>query len=123
VAVLLYIVMQQAFLLYVVVLLGITALGLIISESAERIYGRKDPSNVVIDEVAGMLLACFLLPIKPWVLIWTFIILRFFDITKVYPINRMEKLKGSIGIMMDDIIAGLYTNVIMHIAIALRIII
>ena len=115
-AVLLYAIVQPVFLIYFVLLLSVTVLGLFWCTEAERIYGHKDPSGVVIDEVAGMLLACFLMPLDAKVLFVAFVLFRFFDITKIYPINKLEKCRGGLGIMMDDIMAGIYTNMIMHVA-------
>lgn len=116
-AVFLYMIVQPVFLLYLAVLFGMTVLGLILCGEAERIYAQKDPSGVVIDEVAGMLLACFLLPPEPKVLVAAFLLFRFFDITKLYPIKNLEKCRAGLGIMMDDIMAGIYTNIIMHVAV------
>ncbi|HLF17346.1 MAG TPA: phosphatidylglycerophosphatase A [Candidatus Omnitrophota bacterium] len=119
VGVLIYLILQPVFPLYLLVLVGLVLLGLIISEPAEGVLKRRDPPEVVIDEVAGMLLACFLLPPQPSVLIGAFVLFRLFDITKIYPIKRLENLKGSLGIMADDLMAGIYTNIIMHIAVGL----
>jgi len=123
VAVLIYIIVKPAFLLYCITLLVVTALGFMISEAAEKAYQQKDPSCVVIDEVAGMLLACVFLPLKPWVLLWAFLAFRFFDITKIYPIKQLENLKGGIGIMMDDLMAGIYTIFVIQLAILFKLIV
>ena len=82
----------------------------------EAMVGRKDPGCVVIDEVAGVLIAFFLLPPVPNVLWTAFFLFRAFDMFKIYPANRFEACKGGTGIMMDDIIAGIYTNLVMHAA-------
>ena len=77
---------------------------------------KKDPSCVVIDEVSGVMIALFMLPIIPSVLFTAFFLFRAFDMFKIYPANKIEKLPSSYGIMFDDIIAGIYTNMTMHIA-------
>jgi phosphatidylglycerophosphatase A len=69
---------------------------------------KKDPSEVVIDEVAGFLLATALLPFSWLSLGLVFFLFRFFDILKPYPIKDLERLRGGIGIVVDDLFAGLY---------------
>jgi len=69
---------------------------------------KKDPSEIVIDEVAGFLLATALLPFSWLSFGLVFFLFRFFDILKPYPIKHLERLRGGIGIVMDDLLAGLY---------------
>ena len=76
----------------------------------EGLTGRNDPSEVVIDEVAGFFAATFFLPPSLLVMALGFVLFRFFDILKPYPIRRLEALKGGWGIVMDDLLAGLYAN-------------
>ena len=83
----------------------------------EALLGQTDPGCIVIDEVAGIMLALFLLPMTPVVIIVTFFLFRAFDMFKIYPVNKFEQLEGSTGVMMDDIIAGIYTNIVMQFAI------
>lgn len=120
---LIYLILQPLFLIHIFLFAIITAMGFIVGEAAEKAYKKKDPPQVVIDEVAGMLLSCFLLPAKISVIFWAFVLFRLFDITKIFPIRNLEKMQGGVGIMMDDLMAGLYTNLIMHIAVALKIIV
>jgi phosphatidylglycerophosphatase A len=78
------------------------------SGRSQKLLARHDPSVVVIDEVAGYLLTVFLLP-PAWLnLVMGLIFFRFFDIVKPYPVKRLESLKGGIGIVMDDLAAGIY---------------
>jgi phosphatidylglycerophosphatase A len=102
--------------IYFVVWLIITILGFIASDRMETIVGKKDPGCIVIDEVSGIMIAFFMLPVVPSVLITAFFLFRAFDMFKIYPANKMESLKGGVGVMMDDIIAGVYTSVVMHLA-------
>lgn len=69
---------------------------------------QKDPGYVVIDEWAGQFVALMLFPATITNLIIGFILFRVFDVLKVYPANRAENLRGAWGVMVDDIIAGLY---------------
>lgn len=80
----------------------------------EKRSGRKDPQEVVIDEFAGYLVATAFLPQSVVVLLSAFALFRFFDILKPYPINKLERIGGGAGIMLDDLAAGLYTNLIIQ---------
>lgn len=103
--------------LYVLVCIAILVLGVPASAMVEKQLNKKDPCCVVIDEVAGIMVSFFLLPVSWPVIFTTFFLFRAFDMFKIYPVNKIEKLGGGIGIMFDDVMAGVYTNVIMHIAI------
>jgi len=83
----------------------------------EKILKKKDPGCVVIDEVAGIMIALFLLPLTPAVVITTFFLFRAFDMFKTFPVNKIEHFEGSIGVMTDDLVAGIYTNIVMQCAI------
>ncbi|MFP4472837.1 MAG: phosphatidylglycerophosphatase A [Candidatus Omnitrophota bacterium] len=101
--------------LYVLTFFIVVWMGYRSSGVMEEITGEKDPGRVVIDEVAGIMIAFFLLPVS-WPVFWTaFFLFRAFDMFKIYPGKVFELKGGAHGIMMDDIIAGIYTNVIMHI--------
>ncbi len=102
--------------IYIVVFLAITFAGLVVSGRVEKLLGQKDPSCIVIDEVSGVLLAFFALPLTPAVIVTTFFLFRAFDMFKIFPVNRFEELPGAVGIMADDLWAGLYTNIVMHLA-------
>src|SRR5262249_21077290 len=93
--------------LVVVILLGIWA-----GSRVERVLGRKDPGVIVIDEVAGMLLSVVLLPLSIPVLVTAFLLFRLFDIWKPVPARESQALTGGMGVMVDDLIAGLYTLVL-----------
>ena len=95
-----------------------TAIGIPISTKFEKIYG-KDPSQCTIDEMVGMWISLLFVPKKIWFIIITFLIWRLLDIIKPFPARWIEKIKGGIGIMLDDIIAGIYTLILIHIIIFL----
>lgn len=88
----------------------LTALAVWSSGRSQQLFGKSDPSEVVIDEVAGFVLTLFLLPISWLTVICGFILFRFFDILKPFPIRRSERLKGGLGVVMDDLLAGLYAH-------------
>ncbi|MDD3374644.1 MAG: phosphatidylglycerophosphatase A [Candidatus Omnitrophica bacterium] len=102
--------------LYIFVFFVVTICGFLISGKMEDIVKEKDPSCVVIDEVSGMMITFFMLP-RTWpVLITAFFLFRAFDMFKIYPVSYFEKKPGGIGIMMDDVAAGLYANIVMQIS-------
>jgi phosphatidylglycerophosphatase A len=88
----------------------ITVVGTWAATRAEKLLGRKDPGAVVVDEVAGQLITLLFLPLyaSPWLIVAGFVLFRIFDIWKPYPIRRLESLGGGLGIMADDILAGIY---------------
>ena len=82
-----------------------------IAHAAEKIEAQKDPSRVVIDEICGMAVALFALPFTPFFIIVGFALFRVFDILKPFPIRWVDKkVPGGSGIMLDDIIAGIFAN-------------
>ena len=99
-----------------------TALGIIFvisvvtAGSAEKILDRKDPGAIVIDEILGMLIT--LIGAPNHILIWIlgFLIFRFFDIVKPFPIRLIDRrINGGLGIVMDDVLAGVYSLIILQI--------
>jgi phosphatidylglycerophosphatase A len=89
------------------------AAGVKASETMERRYGH-DPAEVTVDEVVGMWISLLLLPKSLVVAGIGFFIFRILDIVKPFPAKRFDNKKGGLGIMMDDVIAAVYTNVILH---------
>jgi phosphatidylglycerophosphatase A len=90
-------------LLIAVVVVGTWAAG-----EAERALGGKDPGAIVIDEVAGMMLAVLLAPATPAVLAVAFVLFRVFDVVKPFPANVAQRLPAGLGVMTDDLVAGAY---------------
>jgi phosphatidylglycerophosphatase A len=97
-----------------VALVVVTLIGIWAGSRVERVLGRKDPGVIVIDEVAGMLLSVILLPLPPTipVLITAFLLFRLFDIWKPFPARESQALTGGVGVMVDDLIAGVYALVL-----------
>lgn len=88
------------------------------SDRAEALLGRKDSPSIVIDEVVGFLVAMFLLP-PAWVFVVAgFFLFRVFDIIKPYPLDNLQNIRGGLGVMLDDIGAGIYTNIVLQVAVA-----
>ena len=74
-----------------------------------------DPGIIVIDEIIGMLIALLAIPKASIFLIAAFVLFRIFDITKPFPARKMEKLHGGWGIVLDDVVAGIYANIVIQI--------
>ena len=95
--------------LLVLAVLVIFFLGVWAAGQSEKFFDRTDPRYVVIDEVAGQMVAFLLVPHASWkLLLCGFFLFRIFDITKPFPAGRAERLPGGWGIMVDDVIAGGY---------------
>jgi phosphatidylglycerophosphatase A len=92
----------------------ISLIGVLVSAETSRQTGIEDPSFVVIDEVAGQLLTFLFLPVNAWNLVLGFVAFRIFDIWKPFPIRKLEPLKGGVGIMADDLLAGVYGNLVLQ---------
>jgi phosphatidylglycerophosphatase A len=101
----------------VVFFLVVTIVGTWAAHVVERALGDKDPGMIVVDEVAGMTLSVLVLPLTLPVLLVAFVLFRVFDVVKPFPANRAQALSGGFGVMIDDLIAGLYTLLVL---IALR---
>ena len=87
---------------------------------AEKVLG-KDNRKIVIDEGCGMLVSFLFLPKRLFLYILAFVIFRAVDIIKPPPAKACEKLEGGLGVTLDDVVAGIYTNLLMQILILLRI--
>ena len=87
---------------------------------AERHFGTVDPGAVVIDEVLGMLITLFMNPVG-WIgALAGFLLFRATDVVKPFPADRLERLPGGLGIMADDAMAAVYSNLLLRGALALR---
>ena len=92
--------------------------GIYIGIKFEAEYG-KDPAQCTIDEVAGTWISLIALPKSIGIIIATFLLWRILDIIKPPPARNLESLKGGLGIMIDDVISGIYTLIIMHLVVYL----
>ncbi len=96
-------------------LIVVVALGFWASARAEDDFGRKDPGQVVIDEVAGQMVSLLFLAPDVTNLAAGFFLFRLFDVWKPFPARRLEQLPGASGIMIDDLVAGLYANLALRV--------
>ena len=91
-------------------------IGIYTGNKFEKVYG-KDPAQCTIDEMVGMWITLLFIPKYIWYILIAFIIWRILDIIKPFPANIVEKIKGGWGIMLDDIVAGIYSLILVHIII------
>ncbi|RJP29778.1 MAG: phosphatidylglycerophosphatase A [Candidatus Omnitrophota bacterium] len=96
------------------IILLLLVLGFFVCSRAEEVFNKKDPPYIVIDEVAGMFLSLLFIGYSFKLVFIGFFLFRLFDTLKVFPAARIERVGGAIGIMGDDIIAGLYANALLH---------
>jgi len=99
--------------LWVVITLVLFFIGVRAATSAESLWGH-DAGRIVIDEIVGMWAALLFLPRTVRIAVLGFFIFRFLDIVKPFPAHRSQRLPAGWGVMVDDLIAGIYTNVVLH---------
>lgn len=92
----------------------VTLIGIPAATQVSRASGRKDPQFVVIDEVAGQLIALIAVPLAWKTFLAGFILFRVFDILKPPPVRQLERLPEGTGIVLDDVAAGIYALIIMQ---------
>jgi phosphatidylglycerophosphatase A len=100
---------------YLLFLLCLIPLGSILCGKAEGYLGKSDAAPIVLDEMAGYLTALAALPFGPLTLWGGFFLFRLFDITKPPPIRQIQSIRGGWGVMLDDVLAGIYTNLILRV--------
>ncbi len=113
-AMLLYLILPVSHAFYWFILIVLVVGGTVLSSKAEKIFGKKDSSHIVIDEICGYFITMAFLPKSLPLMILGFAIFRFLDIVKMPFISRLEDVKGGLGIMLDDIVAGMIGSVILH---------
>ena len=101
-------------LLAIGILAGATVGAIKLSTDAAEILQQKDPQIIVADEIIGFMIANFLSPFRLAPVLLSFLLFRIFDITKVYPAAKLEKLPGGTGIVLDDVLAGIYAFAIVQ---------
>jgi len=95
---------------YLVLVAAVFAVGVWAAGKAEQAYGKKDDGKIVIDEVVGAMVTMFYMPLDWRLLIAGFLVFRFFDVFKP-GFRRVERVKGGLGVMLDDVIGGVMANV------------
>ena len=100
----------------VVFLVLVVVIGTWAAHRAERVIGGKDPGAIVIDEVAGMTLSVIAFPLTTEVLAAGLALFRVFDVVKPPPARESQRITGGVGVMIDDLIAGLYALAIIAVS-------
>ena len=97
----------------VAAILAISVLGIFAAECYRQRTGKKDASEVIIDEVAGQWIPLVIIPLDVTWYIAAFLLFRFFDVSKIGPVGHAEKFTGGIGVMADDLVAGILTALVL----------
>jgi phosphatidylglycerophosphatase A len=104
--------------IYLAVVAAVFVIGTFAAGEAEKIMDRKDPGLVVIDEIVGILITMIAIPATPLAMALGFILFRIFDIFKPFPIRLIDqRFHGGLGIMLDDIVAGIFSLIILQLII------
>lgn len=111
----LFIYIKPSMFLHLIVLSFLIPVGVLSSHYAEKVFNKKDCRNIVIDEFCGYFLSVILLPSNIYYAVSAFFLFRFFDILKPFPIKKLELIGGGKAIMADDLVAAIYTNLILQI--------
>ena len=109
-----YFFIQHNATVFIITTIIVTLLGVVSGSYVEKDKGLEDPQIVVVDEVVGMWIGLWFVPVEPWLCLLAFGLFRFFDVKKPFPINKLQDLHGGWGIMLDDVMAGIYTLAIMQ---------
>jgi phosphatidylglycerophosphatase A len=109
-----FLLVNHSLTLTIVSLLVLTAAALLVIKKAEDLFGKKDSRRIVIDEVIGMMIALLFIPAKAEFVVLAFVFFRIFDILKPFPIKMAERIRSPFGVVLDDVIAGIYANLIVR---------
>lgn len=115
IGILLFLLISFNHILYLIITISLTLLGIKIAGIAERSSKIKDDKRIVIDEIVGFLITMINIPNDIFYVVLGFFIFRCLDILKPFPIYYFQRLNGGLGIMMDDVLAGIYGCIILHI--------
>ena len=103
-------------LIFVIIIIGVLLYSLFFLQKTLSNFSKDDPKEIVIDEFIGQLIPLIICDGNLLLILLSFISFRFFDILKIYPANIFDKkFKGPIGIIGDDIIAGIYSFIIIYV--------
>ena len=97
----------------VATILAVAILGVFAAQRYGQRTGKKDPSEVIIDEVAGQWIPLVIIPLEVEWYLAAFLLFRFFDISKIGPVGHAEKFTGGIGVMADDLVAGILAAMVL----------
>ena len=104
---------------YSIILAAGMALSFWLSGEAEKLFGKIDDQRIVIDEIIGFWFAAAFLPKSIWITIACIVLFRIFDVKKFYVIKKLQGLPGGYGVVMDDVAAGVVSNVLVRLVVSL----
>ena len=107
-----YLIFKNSIYIYLSLTIIFILLGFNVCSKAEKIYGEKDSKKIVIDDFCGMQASFIFFPKRWEEILFIFLIFRILDFLKPYPADRLEKISGSRGIILDDLVASFYTNLV-----------
>lgn len=91
--------------------MAMIGISIVLSSRSRELFGKEDSGKIVIDEVAGQFITFLFIPLTIRTLVLGFVLFRFFDIIKPWPVYKMEELDDGIGVTMDDVAAGILANI------------
>jgi phosphatidylglycerophosphatase A len=100
-------------LLRLLIVIFLLVLAIYIAERAEQVYRKKDDQRIVIDEIAGFQVTILPVAITGLHLLVGFVLFRIFDILKPFPLRDLQKMSGGLGIVLDDVAAGIYAGIVL----------
>ncbi len=109
-----YFLSEIPFPLYEITLVSFFFLAVWVSEKTGAVFGKKDDRRIIIDEMMGFFITMLWIPKTTLLIIAGFVLFRFFDILKPPPIRLVEKARGGYGVVLDDVVAGAYANILLH---------
>jgi phosphatidylglycerophosphatase A len=92
-------------------MLAVIAVSMFLTDKGKEVFGEDDPKQTIFDEVAGQFVTFFMVPINIRTLLLGFVLFRFFDIVKPFPVHNLEEIEGGVGVTMDDVGAGALANI------------
>jgi len=115
-----YVLSSLPLVLYALIVAVSFFLSVFVSEKAQKHWGKKDDRRIVIDEIMGFLITMLGVPATLRAVVSGFILFRFFDIVKPPPIRRLERVGGGYGVVLDDVMAGVYANLFLQLVLSFQ---
>jgi phosphatidylglycerophosphatase A len=114
-----YFISSISFPLYELTLVAFFFFSSWVAGQAEQYWEKKDDRRIVIDEIMGFLVTMLWVTKTPLSIVSGFVLFRIFDILKPFPIRHLERVKSGFGVVLDDVLAGIYSNIILHLVLRL----
>jgi phosphatidylglycerophosphatase A len=114
-----YFISSISFPLYELTLVAFFFFSSWVAGQAEQYWEKKDDRRIVIDEILGFLVTMLWVTKTPLSIVSGFVLFRVFDILKPFPIRHLERVKSGFGVVLDDVLAGIYSNILLHLVVRL----